>query len=357
VLVRSGKTRAPLPHDGETLVTALKPSVLLATRNRASILEAVLNEYCRLQAPLGGWDVVIVDNGSTDRTKDVIHGFRDRLPITYCFEPTPGKNAALNAGLPFVTGDLIVFTDDDIFPRPDWLVELCAAAAAHESYSIFGGIILPRWETPPSDLIREAIPQSMCFGIHVSGMHEGPGDSNRAFGGNVAIRADVFHAGYRFDTSVGPRPTSYAMGGETNLIRRLVGDGLGVWCSERAIVEHLVPRAHLETSWILKRAERWGRARARFDAVDAPGPVATWLGIPRWIFRAAMGHIGAAAHAAFSGDSVRLFRARWDLRELLGWALEARESRNADHRRATASEGLTRDEGAPPTPARRRRSE
>jgi hypothetical protein len=188
-------------------------------------------------------------------------------------------------------------------------------------------------------------------------MHEGPGDSNRAFGGNVAIRADVFHAGYRFDTSVGPRPTSYAMGGETSLIRRLVGDGLGVWCSERAIVEHLVPRAHLETSWILERAERWGRARARFDAVDAPGPVATWLGIPRWIFRAAMGHIGAAAHAALSGDSVRLFRARWELRELLGWALEARESRNADHRRATASDGLTPDEGAPPTPARRRRSE
>jgi glycosyltransferase involved in cell wall biosynthesis len=325
VLVRSNKTRTPLPHDGGTLVTALKPTVLLATRNRASTLEAVLNEYRHLQAPLGGWDVVIVDNGSTDRTKDVILGFRDRLPITYCFEATPGKNAALNAGLPFVTGDLIVFTDDDIFPRPDWLVELCAAAAAHESYSIFGGIILPRWETPPSDLIRDAIPQSMCFGIHASGMHEGPGDSNRAFGGNVAIRADVFHAGYRFDTSVGPRPTSYAMGGETSLI--------------------------------LERAERWGRARARFDAVDAPGPVATWLGIPRWIFRAAMGHIGAAAHATLSGDSVRLFRARWDLRELLGWALEARESRNADHRRATASDGLTPDEGAPPTPARRRRSE
>jgi hypothetical protein len=133
------------------------------------------------------------------------------------------------------------------------------------------------------------------------------------------------------------------MGGETNLIRRLAGDGLSVWCCERAIVEHLVPRSHLETSWILKRAERWGRARARFDAEDASGPVATWAGIPRWIFRAAMGHIGAAAHAALSGDSVRLFRARWDLRELRGWALEARESRYADHSPASV---VTRQPGS-----------
>jgi GT2 family glycosyltransferase len=317
----------------EPIVTAPRLTVLLATRNRASTLEDVLNEYCHLQSPAGGWDLVIVDNGSEDRTKEVIESFRDRLAVTYCFERTPGKNAALNTGLSLVSGDLIVFTDDDIFPRADWLVQLSDAAAAHESYSVFGGIILPRWEAPLPELIRTAIPLSMCFAIHTPGMHEGPGDPNRAFGGNVAIRADVFRAGYRFDPSIGPRPEAYPMGSETDLIRRLANDGLGVWCCEGAVVEHLVPSSHLQTNWIMKRAERWGRSRARFDALETPGPVASWFGIPRWLLRAAAARVMVAAGAALVGNSAKVFRARWELHELRGWALEARKAHKAGHGR------------------------
>jgi len=292
--------------------------------------------------------MVIVDNGSSDGTRQVVESFRDRLPITYCFEPTPGKNVALNTGLPLATGDLIVFTDDDIFPRADWLVRLCTAAAEHESYAIFGGIIVPRWEVPPPELIREAIPLSMCYAIHAPGMREGPGDPNRAFGGNVAIRADVFRVGYRFDPSIGPRPESYAMGSETHLIRRLANDGMKVWCCADAVVEHLIPRAHLETSWILKRAERWGRARARFDLAENPR-VATWFGIPRWIFRAAAAQAGSLAGAALLGNAGKLFRARWELHELRGWALETREAKASPAQNgagARLAEGAGRGETA-----------
>ena len=310
-------------------MTALKPTVLLATRDRANTLEAVLNHYCTIQSPPAGWDFVIVDNGSADRTAQVVHDFRGRLPLTYCQESTPGKSAALNTGLGHVTGDLVALTDDDVFPRSDWLVRLCNAAAEHDAFSVFGGIIVPRWETPPSQLILRSVPLPMCFAIHAPGMREGPSDPNRAFGGNVAIRASVFRAGYRFDPTIGPRPTSYAMGSETDLISRLANDGYRVWCCEQAIVEHLVPRAHLKTSWILKRAERWGRARARFDARENPGPVPSWLGVPRWLFRAAAVQIGKAAAAALTADGAGVFRARWQLHELRGWAVEVRESRMA----------------------------
>ena len=112
-------------------MTTPRPTVLLATRNRASTLEAVLSTYCCLVSPPGGWDIVVVDNGSSDRTTEVVRSFRDRLPITYAFEGKPGKNAALNTGLAHVTGDVIVFTDDDIFPQADWLVRMCEAVAAN----------------------------------------------------------------------------------------------------------------------------------------------------------------------------------------------------------------------------------
>src|SRR2546429_408124 len=103
-------------------------TVLIATRNGTKTLPALLKAYCAIVRPAGGWKLVIVDNSSTDGTQAIIASFKSRLPITSVLEQAPGKNAALNAGLPFVEGDLVVFSDDDAFPRPDWLVQLRTAA-------------------------------------------------------------------------------------------------------------------------------------------------------------------------------------------------------------------------------------
>src|SRR6516164_7913821 len=97
-------------------------TVLLATKNRAAILRQVLESYCRLIPPDGGWNLIIADNGSTDGTPQMIREFVGRLPLQYVIEPTTGKNAALNRGLEYLRGDLVVLTDDDAFPAQDWLV-------------------------------------------------------------------------------------------------------------------------------------------------------------------------------------------------------------------------------------------
>jgi L-malate glycosyltransferase len=310
-------------------LTLPRPTVLVATRNRASTLEAVLSAYCQLVSPPAGWDLVVMDNGSSDRTAEVVRAFRDRLPIAYAFEGTPGKNAALNTGLGLVTGELIVFTDDDIFPQPDWLMRLCEAAAAHESYSIFAGLISPRWEAAPSDVIRQAIPLGIAFAVHPPGLREGPVSVNAALGGNVALRSEIFRRGYRFNTSIGPRPSSYTMGSEAELIRRLVHDGMTIWCCEGAGVEHLVPRSHLETAWLMERAVRWGRCRRFFDTLESDRDDPSWLGVPRWIFRSAALQFALATRAALTGNAARLLHARWRLQFLRGVAYEARAHNKA----------------------------
>src|SRR5215469_7473654 len=126
-------------------------TVVFATRDRSNLLSKVLESFCQLREPSGGWKLVAVDNGSKDDTARLLESFADRLPMRTIFEATPGKNNALNAALQFIEGDLAVFTDDDVFPRVDWLVQLRTAADTHPAYSIFGGLILPRWEVrPPS---------------------------------------------------------------------------------------------------------------------------------------------------------------------------------------------------------------
>src|SRR5438105_6746631 len=124
-------------------------TVLLATRNRAAILRETLGAFCNLQEPASGWKLVIADNGSRDQTSAVLAWYANRLPLQVVSEPTGGKNSALNVGLGLVEGDLTVFTDDDTFPKRDWLIELRKAADAQPMYSLFGGAVVPRWESPP----------------------------------------------------------------------------------------------------------------------------------------------------------------------------------------------------------------
>src|SRR5689334_11745006 len=99
-------------------------TVLIASRNGEDTLGQVLDAYCRLDSPGGGWKLVVIDNASTDGTKSLVKSFETRLPLTYLFESAPGKNAALNQGLRVAEGDLVVFSDDDTVPRKDWLVQI-----------------------------------------------------------------------------------------------------------------------------------------------------------------------------------------------------------------------------------------
>lgn len=110
-------------------------TVLIATRNRAGILEQVLDSYTRLRSPAGGWETIVVDNGSVDSTPDIVQRFAGRLPVTYVAEPQAGKSRAVNAGLRHAKGNLTLFTDDDILPTPDWLVHYASAAASQPDFA------------------------------------------------------------------------------------------------------------------------------------------------------------------------------------------------------------------------------
>src|SRR5262245_16995158 len=132
-------------------------TVLLATMNRARILKTVLEAYCRLLSPPGGWKFVIVDNGSSDDTAKVVGEYRTKLPLTFVLESRRGKNRALNLGLEYTKGDLVVFTDDDTLPTPAWLQEMRACADRRPSFAIFGGPILPMWEKPAEEWLLRAV--------------------------------------------------------------------------------------------------------------------------------------------------------------------------------------------------------
>ena len=163
-------------------------SVVIATLNRSSSLTRLINELsAQVDAP--PFEVIVGDNGSSDDTRRVVENARDRLQVHYVQEERPGKSRALNAALRFARGELIIFTDDDVIPQPDWLSQLYSAAQRYPDMNIFGGQIDVNLEEVPSWIKRSF----NLMGLLTSAHNHGESDTRYKygqypFGPNMAIR-------------------------------------------------------------------------------------------------------------------------------------------------------------------------
>lgn len=314
-------------------------TVLFATRNGAATLPRVLEAYTRLQSPEGSWKLVVVDNGSTDTSRQLIHGFERRLPLSYVFEPRAGKNASLNAGLCLVSGDLVVLTDDDTFPKQDWLIRLRHAADVNPTIDIFGGAVIPRWEVVPPSSHLTWVPLAWTYTITNPNLLEGPIDGREVFGPNMAVRTSIFNAGYRFDPSIGPNGSrTYVMGSETEFVLRVMARGARALHVPNAVVEHFVPAAHTRRSWIIRRAVRAGRCEARLYLLRRFQNQPVWafqrpprltprcFGLPlSLVYQLARKTVAVVAAVPLMNE-VKLFRSLWFLAFMYGFTCEMRDA-------------------------------
>lgn len=317
-------------------------TVFIATRNGAATLPRTLDALTRLQSPAGGWKLVLIDNASSDDSAAIAAAFADRLPLELLREPRPGKNRALNRGLGVLAGDLAVFTDDDVLPEPDWLVQLRQAADREPAYGMFAGRILPSWDAPPPAWVREWVRAAPVYSISDAARGDGPCEPTLVWGPNMAVRAEWFRQGYRFDERLGPNGTAtYAMGSETELTLRLaLAEGVASWYCAGARVHHIIRPRQLSHAWVLRRAFRLGRCvrresqqRARAGQPHVPrGARAICSGLTEGLV--------ALAAARRQADPRRTFQARWQLNLWLGCLYEALGSRYAPR-------GPIDDAGAP----------
>jgi glycosyltransferase involved in cell wall biosynthesis len=299
-------------------------TVIITTYNGERTLPRVLEGYTRLLAPSGGWKLIVSDNGSKDGTREIIERFKDRLPLTYIFEAQRGQNAARNPALLQLEGDLVVFSDDDATPEPGWLSVLRDVADEHQDYDFFGGAIVPEWERPPEPWILEQVDHGVCFSITDPAQPEGPVAPNLVWGPNMAFRRRIFELGYRFDPTVGPSGSSYAMGAETDFTVRLGDAGFKAWFCPDAIVRHFIRAHQFDRKWILGRAVRFGRGMYRRQLLRQPEAPRLLFGVPRYLYRKIASQALAYARAAMFGRP-ESFRERWELNYLLGCAIQARK--------------------------------
>jgi hypothetical protein len=268
-------------------------TIALTTRNRASLLARTLDHMRRLRVPPGlRWELLVVNNNSTDDTAHVLGGVTD-LPIRSFFEQRDGKSNAANTATERARGDLIVWTDDDVRPDPGWLEAYVHAAEWHPDAAYFGGPVRPWFESkPPPWLERGFRVLGVPYGLLDLGPEARPFvRSEKPIGPNMAIRRAAARQ-HRWDPLRGPRATTQLMGAETYVVDRMREAGLvGRWVPQ-AVVEHFVPAERMTLEYVRMRCRLQGRtvAHDREGMVHAACAILSLLAsYPRYAVLRALG--------------------------------------------------------------------
>jgi glycosyltransferase involved in cell wall biosynthesis len=260
-------------------------TVIVCTYQRCHSLAKALESVAGSTLPNGvGWEVLVVDNNSSDRTRQVVEDFCCRYPgrFRYLLEPHQGKSHALNAGIREACGDVLVFTDDDVTVEPTWLQNL-TAPLQHDEWAGVGGRVLPeRNFSPPPWLSLEgrfALGPLALFDFGTQALPlSGP-----PFGNNMAFRKEIFakYGGFRKD--LGPPPASEFRGEDTEFGQRLLDAGERLRYEPSAVVYHAVPEERVQKKYFLDWWFDKSRAEIRQSGLDADA--LRVAGVPLYLLR------------------------------------------------------------------------
>lgn len=234
------------------------------------------------------------------------YGQRDQSQIIALDEDN-GLSVARNAGAEAATGDVVVFTDDDIVARPEWLTALVRIYEKHDPVGV-GGRVLPSW---PGDRSPWYLPAEFYWLVGVT--HDNfvdeqvPQPVRNTFGCNISFNREQFLAAGGFREDLGKNQQNPLQGEEAEFCERLDG---AFWYTPDAVVEHSVDPGQLSVRYLLDRAFWQGYSKAAL--AEETSNESSFLrhlfleGIPRRLLRPTPRQLGAALMAIVLTGAVGL---------------------------------------------------
>ena len=295
-------------------------SVVIATFNRARDLEQTLNSIAEVRATCA-WELIVVDNNSTDATRAVVEAAQHRypVPLLYVFEAHQGRSPALNAGISVAHGEVIVTTDDDVRVESDWLDRI-VESLNRLGCDYVGGRVLPIWQAPrPVWLPDHGGKHWAVIALLDYGDHPTEFGARVPLGVNMAFRRGAFDRAGLLDPATG-RKAGTLLGQEVRewCIRARAAGLRGFYVPDLA-VRHVVPASRLNKAYFRRWFYWRGISRAMLyekAGLDMEAPEQTALdvrtvphvfGVPRYLYRKAIGSIAACLGATVRRDAVAAF--------------------------------------------------
>ncbi len=237
-------------------------SVIIPTRNRSKLLASALDSIVRQTLPQNEFEVLVIDNGSTDSTKDTVIEYQDKIfNLNYYFEEEPGLHRGRHRGLHESSGEILVYADDDIEAFPTWL-EAINYSFKDEKTAMVGGNNIPMFlNTPPkwlSDYWHGTIKDGGNFlpPLSLLQLPEGIREFSpyNVWGCNFAIRKKIVIDAKGFHPDGMPKELLRFRGdGEVHIAKYVSDNGFKCLFNSEASVYHKVTPERMTISYFRQR--------------------------------------------------------------------------------------------------------
>jgi glycosyltransferase involved in cell wall biosynthesis len=243
-------------------------SVVVCTHNRAAFLRPALDSLAGQTLDKARYEVIVVDNGSTDETATVVRAFlanEHESTIRVIDEPVLGLGYARNTGWKAAVGEYVAFMDDDARADARWLERALSLFEKSRPAPIaVGGQIRPWYMSPKPAWYKDEY-EVRSWGRELRRLSAGESFS----GSNMIFSQHVLREFGGFDVNVGMRGARVSMGEETVLFRRIsdtLGDRAILLYDPDLIVYHAVSRRKMTVRYHLSRWFVAGQVACRLDA-------------------------------------------------------------------------------------------
>ncbi|MCI0545825.1 MAG: glycosyltransferase [Candidatus Rokubacteria bacterium] len=242
-----------------------RASAILCTHNGAARIEETLEALIRQDLPPDAFEILVVDNASSDATPEVLRRAGARHPgrIRVVREPVLGLSQARNRAIRESRGGVIAFSDDDARPSPRWLRALVETCERPE-VGCAGGPVqtegeLPSWIAPP-------------FLLYLAAFDKGRNTVELSYdeyprGVNIAFPRRSFQEVGLFSTALGRKGRSLLSYEEIELCYRLERRGRRILYVPEADVTHVIHASRLTVDWFKRRFYWQGKSVAYFDLI------------------------------------------------------------------------------------------
>jgi glycosyltransferase involved in cell wall biosynthesis len=230
-------------------------SIVICTYNRAELLEIVLASLAEQADSSPLYEILVIDNGSTDHTRQVVERAMARAKVRYVLETTVGLSHARNRGWREAQGEYVAYIDDDCKVPPQWAT-IAAEIIREKRPSIFGGPSGAFYITPKPRWFRDEY-SAFGFGDRPRRLNE----TEHLMGNNIVFRRELFSLIGGLDVDLGMNGQTVAYGEETELqmrVRRMI-PAAEVYYDPRLFVYHLVRPEKMTLGWRIRSAFAIGR--------------------------------------------------------------------------------------------------
>lgn len=248
----------------------MKVTIAICTWNRSRLLKQTIDSIRRADVPTGlDWQLLVVDNRSTDDTKEVVESFADSLPIKYCFESQQGHSHSRNRAVCEADGDFIIWTDNDVRVDEQWLTAYVDGFQQHSQAHYFGGRIQPSFEGGMPDWLRAT--WDKCRAVYAwrdLGEEAVPlGNGVFPYGANFAVATQVQRQ-FLYNPKDGRVGQGMIGDDEISVLRAISQAGhQGVWLPDAGL-QHIIPPDRATPDYIRRYFLGQGHTNVRMNKVD-----------------------------------------------------------------------------------------